>query len=728
MFERPKLRASARLDVVAPDLAVARSEDRVAVFEGRLVPLLAPWLDGRRTVAEIAAELAGRAHVVDLRFGLSLLAEKDLLVEGTGAVGGDTGAFLDALGAGSAACRERLERAAVEVAALGSLATGPLASALDALGIRVAAGGELLVVLARDYTAPELAEIHRRELAAGRPWLLVKPVGTVPWIGPLLRPPETACWQCLARRLADNRPYPELLARALGGDAARFAVPAPALPATLALAANAAAVQVLRWIAEGRNPELEGRLIALDTRTLTGGGHRLLRRPACRCCAPPPPPAEPRPVRLARGGRRVATDGGYRTVPADLTCRRFAHLVSPITGLVGRLRDHGGGSAALRLYVADYAFRNGDEDQALRSGQRRHSAGKGLSDEQARASALGEALERHSGVYRGDEPTIRARFVDLGDQAIHPNACMGYSPAQYRDRARWAGISKYAWVPVPFDREREVDWSPLWSLSEECFKYLPAAYCYYSYPLPADHRFCAGDSNGSAAGSCVEEAILQGFLELVERDAVAVWWYNRLPRPGVDLASFDEPRLAAIQNLHRELGRELHVLDLGHDLGVPTFAAVSWTAAEKSHLLLGFGAHFEAGIALARALTEVNQFLPGAGTGRERRILSAPPAELTYLRPAGSRRRQDYPPPPAGDLRAAVRHAVALAAARGLETLVLDQTRSDVGLPVVKVVVPGLRSHWPRWGPGRLYQVPVAAGWLDRPRREDQLNPAHLLI
>ena len=35
------------------------------------------------------------------------------------------------------------------------------------------------------------------------------------------------------------------------------------------------------------------------------------------------------------------------------------------------------------------------------------------------------------------------------------------------------------------------------------------------------------DSNGNAAGSSPEDAVVQGFLELVERDAVALWWYNR---------------------------------------------------------------------------------------------------------------------------------------------------------------------------------------------------------
>ena len=55
--------------------------------------------------------------------------------------------------------------------------------------------------------------------------------------------------------------------------------------------------------------------------------------------------------------------------------------------------------------------------------------------------------------------------------------------------------------------------------------------------------------------------------------------------------------------------------------------------------------------------------------------------------------------------------------------MVLDQTRPDVGLPVVKVIVPGLRHFWPRFGPGRLYDVPVGLGRLATPTREADLNP-----
>jgi ribosomal protein S12 methylthiotransferase accessory factor len=59
---------------------------------------------------------------------------------------------------------------------------------------------------------------------------------------------------------------------------------------------------------------------------------------------------------------------------------------------------------------------------------------------------------------------------------------------------------------------------------------------------------------------------------------------------------------------------------------------------------------------------------------------------------------------------------------------VLDQTRPDLGVPVVKVIVPGLRHFWARFGPGRLYDVPVELGWLDAPTAEADLNPTAVFV
>lgn len=64
----------------------------------------------------------------------------------------------------------------------------------------------------------------------------------------------------------------------------------------------------------------------------------------------------------------------------------------------------------------------------------------------------------------------------------------------------------------------------------------------------------------------------------------------------------------------------------------------------------------------------------------------------------------------------------------GLEMLVLDQTRPEIGLPVVKVIVPGLRHFWARFAPGRLYDSPVRLGWLERPLAEKDVNPIPMFL
>ena len=61
----------------------------------------------------------------------------------------------------------------------------------------------------------------------------------------------------------------------------------------------------------------------------------------------------------------------------------------------------------------------------------------------------------------------------------------------------------------------------------------------------------------------------------------------------------------------------------------------------------------------------------------------------------------------------------------GFDFLVLDRTRPDIGVPVVRVIVPGMRHFYRRFAPGRLYDVPVKLGLRDRPLAESELNPFH---
>jgi ribosomal protein S12 methylthiotransferase accessory factor len=307
---------------------------------------------------------------------------------------------------------------------------------------------------------------------------------------------------------------------------------------------------------------------------------------------------------------------------------------------------------------------------------------------------------------------------------------MSFSARQYREREEWnQRESEFNWIPQQFDEEREIEWTPVWSLTEERFKYVATASCYFSYPFLAEHDFCRPDSNGNAAGANLEEAILQGFFEVVERDSVALWWYNRARRPRVELASFGEAYFQALGEFYRILGRELHLLDISADFQIPVFAAVSRGGKGEGDLLLGFGAHLEPRIAIARALTEMNQFFADAIAGEMPRFFVGHPFEDAFLDPDPSlavKTCGDYARLDSGDLREDLNTCVELAAKRGVETLALDQTRSDAGMRVVKVIVPGMRPWWARFAPGRLYDVPVEMGWQAAPLSEELLNPCHL--
>ena len=239
------------------------------------------------------------------------------------------------------------------------------------------------------------------------------------------------------------------------------------------------------------------------------------------------------------------------------------------------------------------------------------SAGKGKTDSQSQASCVCEALERYSGVFTGDEYRIAATYAQFESSAIHPDELTHYSTAQYQQREAWnSQHSHFAWVAEPFNSDREIDWTPVWSLTKQKFKYLPTAYCYYRYPQADGHNFCSGDSNGNAAGNSIEEAILQGFMELVERDCVALWCYNRIQRPAVDLNSFEEPYLQALRDYYHSQNYQLWVLDITNDFNIPSFAAIVRRDDRTSEsIALGFGTHFDPKIAILRAVTEVNQLM-----------------------------------------------------------------------------------------------------------------------
>jgi ribosomal protein S12 methylthiotransferase accessory factor len=137
---------------------------------------------------------------------------------------------------------------------------------------------------------------------------------------------------------------------------------------------------------------------------------------------------------------------------------------------------------------------------------------------------------------------------------------------------------------------------------------------------------------------------------------------------------------------------------------------------------------------MLRTLTELNQFLSiglmGGGTGEKSSLDGTTPLRLQdhpFLTPSDGPLVRPGSDSKFGrlDTREQVIACVDIAKRAGLDFLVLDQTRPDIGVPVVRVIVPGLRHFYRRFAPGRLYDVPVELGWRDRPLPESELNPSH---
>ncbi|MFF3662642.1 YcaO-like family protein [Streptomyces olivochromogenes] len=175
----------------------------------------------------------------------------------------------------------------------------------------------------------------------------------------------------------------------------------------------------------------------------------------------------------------------------------------------------------------------------------------------------------------------------------------------------------------------------------------------------------------------------------------------------------------------------------------PVLAALSRRTDKPSQdVIFGFGCHFDPRVALTRALTEMGRLLSavcearpdGTGYGIDdaepltwwHRTTTANEPWLTPDPRTAPRTPHHWPTPGRADLLDDVRTITDLVRAKGLDLLVLDQTRPDIGIPVVKVVVPGL--FWARFAPGRLFDTPVRLGRLPEPTPYDRLNPTPLFV
>ena len=725
--------------VLPPNVVCLYSEDRKFFLHGELYCALASAIGQHgKNPREIVRELGQRYPSDKIHEAISRLIKRRFATTKALSLPHTAAAYWASLGLLPEAAGSDLKKCRVGIRALDVAGAEELEAALDNLGVRVSKrGADLTVTLANDYLDQRLIELNARHLSDRTPWLLAQPSGIFPLVGPVLRPGKSACWMCLAERMQRNREIKALLERT-GAQAVALS---PLARNTVGRGGvEFAAVEIAKAIATSFRTELNDHIISLDLLGMTVVKHYVARRPQCPACGRKPlrdPRRTPVPLELGAGGKLLMTSGGYRSVSSAATVARFRKHVSPLTGVVSRLERIEADLPLNTNYLATHNFSGRPKTvDELRAGLSGGSFGKGSTAEQGEASALMEAIERYSGIFQGNEIRVRRRFSDFAPgQAILPNDVLLFSDAQHRQHQASVSGGSHSQMPAsPFDPSAKIEWSPVWSLRDERFKYLPTTLLYFFYSGPGSYHFHA-DSNGCAAGNTLAEAIVQGFLELVERDAYAIWWYNRLQRPELDLAQFDDPYVRDLRAQLAETGRRLWVLDITNDLGVPAFVTIAhWTKDGQEAMEFGSGAHFDARIALLRAMTELNQFLSiglmgarsqnpaseGEDGGASFRLPDHP-----YLMPNGSVRTKFGSKFGQIDGREQVNACVSLAQRAGLDFLVLDQTRPDIEVPVVRVIVPGLRHFYRRFAPGRLYDVPVRLGWLAAPVAEHELNPFH---
>ena len=748
LVELPALAPHLQFRLIGEQQILLVSESFNTLLHGGLYCDLLPLLDGRRSQGQIIAALEGAHAAADVLAAVVSLSAKGYVVSADHGMDQGRAAYWSSLGASPRWVEQRLGESRVAVAG----DDGRLVQHLKEIGAGVGTDDpKLTVIVCEDYLEECFAEVNRRQLESGAPWMLLRPRGIQPLFGPIFRADnEGPCWACLGYRLRSHQEVHNFL-RNFGGEDAAFK-PFAQEPAVLEALYGLIAAEIAKWLVLDEAAPIHQRAIAMNVGTLACSQHPVMRRPQCLACGDEAlhrPDRPPVPIRLQSSPKAVSNSGGARTVAPEVTLAKYRHLVSPISGVVTWLtRTTDETDSWLHVYWAgsNLGMRS-RKLSSLRRSLRSKSAGKGSTREQSEVSALCEAVERYSGAFHGEEMRIRRRFTDFGDSktAIHPNDVQLFSDNQL-DNAESINAKGHPYnvIPPRLEPGAETDWTPVWSLTQRRHRYLPTSVL---YSMPTEQRGATdliADSNGCAAGNTLEEAILQGFYELAERDAFAIWWYNRLRVPAVDLAGFDDDYLASAAQYYGRYERDLWVLDVTSDIGVPAFVALSRRPdAETEDIIYGAGAHADPRIAALRAICELNQcltWLPRPGRGDGRPMIDDPLAlwwwktarlaDCSWLAPAADaplRKASDYPLIESADARDDVEYCRGLVEARSMEFLVLDQTRPDIGMPVVRVIVPGMRHFWERLAPGRLYDVPVSMGYRKSPLAEADINPTPVI-
>ncbi len=307
--------------------------------------------------------------------------------------------------------------------------------------------------------------------------------------------------------------------------------------------------------------------------------------------------------------------------------------------------------------------------------------GKGATVEESRISAIMEGIERYSS--------------ELHDRKIHL--------APYEEMFAHGRVldPKDLILPEGADTDRLIAWTEGFDIANDEPVIIPAHAVFH--PLPPNFRgLFRTNTNGLASGNTFEEAVFHALSEVIERDAWSLVEACRDTGPCV--TSIDDETIVDMQKKFADAQVEVRVRDITSDLGIPTIAAVADDVLLKDPMLLtiGIGTHTSARIAVMRALTEVAQSrLTQIHGAREDTTIAGLRKKMGYDRAKrinaywfkengleDYHRIESYD---SDDFLTDIRFIIEALKKQGLDrVIVVDLTREEIGIPVVRVIVPGL--------------------------------------
>lgn len=376
-----------------------------------------------------------------------------------------------------------------------------------------------------------------------------------------------------------------------------------------------------------------------------------------------------------------------------------------------------------------------------------------------RATAVVEALERLGGQWPwGKRTTVRGSYAELARDALDPRSLGLFPPERYQEPD----------CPYqPFTEDAVVSWVWAYSFRQARPVLVPETYAYYRTALRPgarpDKPFTFEISNGCALGGCIEEAILHGILEVVERDAFLMTWYARMPVPEVDLSRAPDPRIGLVVERMERTGYRVRVFDMTLSEAIPAFWVVAQdTTGDESRpkVICTSGSALEP---VAGVLTALGELAPiveqetrryPAQAERARQMAADPDLvrimtdhslcgatpeafdRFSFLlsgdRMIGWDRLGRRPWPLHTDLRDDLTEAVGRMLTGGMDVVVVDQTSSlheAADLTCVKVIAPGAlpmtfgHRNQRITGLPRLQEVPHRLGHAPRPLTDADINP-----